>query len=154
HKGGIHFTGPLKFIETLKSMIPIDGFADPPSLDVDASGIKASFTLGLPNIGVGILSLENINLSAALNIPFIGDPLTFKFAFSSRESPFNLTVSLLGGGGYFGLELTPKGVRMLEAALEAGARISVDFGVASGSISAMIGIYFRIEKLSDDENQI
>jgi hypothetical protein len=151
---GIEFRGPLKFIEKLKQFIPLDGFSDPPNLEVDASGIRAGFTLALPNVSVGVLSLENISLSAGLSIPFIGDPLTFSFAFATRENPFNLTVSLLGGGGFFGLELTPKGVRMLEAALEAGARISVDFGVASGSISAMIGIYFRIEKLSDDKNQI
>ncbi|HXK19304.1 MAG TPA: hypothetical protein VNG33_15935, partial [Polyangiaceae bacterium] len=101
---GIEFKGPLKFIEKLKQLIPLDGFSDPPNLEVDASGIKAGFTLGLPNVSVGVLSLENISLSAALRIPFIGDPLTFSFNFSTRENPFNLTVSLLGGGGFFGLE--------------------------------------------------
>jgi hypothetical protein len=135
-------------------MIPIDGFSDPPDLDVDSTGIRASFSVALPNVAVGVLSLENIVLSAGLRIPFLGNPLSFSFGFSSRENPFYLTVSLLGGGGFFGLELTPKGVKLLEAALEAGARISVDFGVASGSISAMIGVYFRIEKLSDTENRL
>jgi hypothetical protein len=151
---GIQFAGPLKFIETLKNMIPLDGFSDPPNLSVDEKGIQASFSLALPNVAVGVLSLENIVLLSSLRIPFIGDPLSFSFAFSTRENPFNLTVSLLGGGGFFGLELTPKGVKMLEASLEAGARISIDLGVASGSVSAMFGIYFRIEKLSDDENKI
>ena len=151
---GIQFAGPLKFIETLKRMIPLDGFSDPPNLDVGPEGITASFSIALPNVAVGVLSLENIVLAASLRIPFIGDPLSFSFAFSTRENPFNLTVSLLGGGGFFGLELTPKGVKMLEASLEAGARISIDLGVASGSVSAMIGIYFRIEKLSDTENRL
>jgi hypothetical protein len=123
-------------------------------LDVNANGITASFSLALPNVAVGVLSLENIVLLASLRIPFIGDPLSFSFGFSTRENPFNLTVSLLGGGGFFGLELTPAGVKMLEAALEAGARLSIDLGVASGSVSAMIGIYFRIEKISDSKNQI
>ena len=116
--------------------------------EVGYLGARAWVRDRLPADVVGVLSLENINLSAGLRIPFIGEPLTFSFAFSSRENPFNLTISLLGGGGFFGLELTPKGVRMLEAALEAGARISIDFGVASGSISAMIGIYFRIEQIN------
>ena len=34
---------------------------------------------------------------------------------------------------------------MLEAAIEFGASLSIDFGVASGSISVMAGIYFRME---------
>ncbi len=34
---------------------------------------------------------------------------------------------------------------MLELGLEAGAILAVDFGVASGSISAMLGIYIRLE---------
>jgi hypothetical protein len=34
---------------------------------------------------------------------------------------------------------------VLELGLEAGACLSVDLGVASGSISAMIGIYIRLE---------
>jgi hypothetical protein len=34
---------------------------------------------------------------------------------------------------------------VLELGLEAGATLSVDLGVASGSVSAMIGIYMRLE---------
>ena len=34
---------------------------------------------------------------------------------------------------------------MLELGLEAAPCLAVDFGVASGSISAMIGIYIRLE---------
>jgi len=34
---------------------------------------------------------------------------------------------------------------VLEIGLEAGACIAVDFGVASGSVSAMLGVYIRLE---------
>ena len=146
----IVFTGPLSFIETLKKLIPLNGFSDPPNISVDSTGITAGFSLAIPNIGVGVFSLENIVLSSSLRVPFIGEPLTFTFDFSTRDNPFNLTVALLGGGGFFGLEITPSGVQMLEAALEAGARISVDLGVASGSVSAMIGVYFKIESTGED----
>jgi len=144
----IKFAGPLSFIETLKNLIPLDAFSDPPKIDVDASGITASMGVGLPAVAVGVFSLSNIKLAASLRIPFVSfgsDGLTFDFNFSTRDDPFNLTIALLGGGGYFGLEVTPNGVRFLEAALEAGARVSIDLGVASGSVSAMLGIYFRIE---------
>jgi hypothetical protein len=41
--------------------------------------------------------------------------------------------------------LGPDRLLVLELCLEAGATLSVDFGVASGSISAMVGIYMRLE---------
>ncbi|MBX9715372.1 MAG: hypothetical protein K2X42_02125, partial [Burkholderiaceae bacterium] len=62
------------------------------------------------------------------------------------EQPFNLSVSMFGGGGFFGITLDPSGVQILEAAFEFGACISIDFGVASGGVSVMAGVYFRMEK--------
>ncbi|HSS21291.1 MAG TPA: hypothetical protein VLL54_14550 [Pyrinomonadaceae bacterium] len=143
---GLEFVGPLSFIETLRSLIPLDGFSDPPGIDVDASGIHASYTLALPNLAVGIFSLQNMSLSAGFTIPFIGDPLSVFFNFCSREAPFLLTVSMLGGGGFFGITLDPTGVQMLEVSLEFGASLSMDIGVASGGVHIMAGIYIKIEK--------
>src|SRR5690606_20252626 len=44
-----------------------------------------------------------------------------------------------------GLRLGPDRLLALQLCLEAGATLSVDFGVASGSISAMVGTYLRLE---------
>jgi hypothetical protein len=143
--GDIKFEGVLSFVETLRTLIPLDGFSDPPSLDISEKGIEAGFSLGLPNLAIGVFSLENISLAAGLKVPFIGESLEFRFSFCTREDPFRLTVALFGGGGFFGITVTPANVRMLEAALEFGAAISLDFGVASGSLSAMGGIYFKLE---------
>lgn len=142
----IKFVGPLSFVETLKDLIPLDGFSDPPYLDISPSGIDAGFSLALPNIAVGIFSLSNLSLGAGFTVPFIGQPLSVRFNFCTREQPFNLTVSLFGGGGFFGVTLDPHGVQILEAAFEFGASISVDFGVASGGVHVMAGIYFRMEQ--------
>lgn len=150
---GIEFGGALAFVNRLRELIPLDGFSDPPNLSVDASGIRAGFNVGLPNISIGIFSIENISLGAELKIPFIGDPLSFSFNFCTRENPFNLTVALLGGGGFFGCTVTPKGFTVLEASLEAGARISINLFVASGSVSAMLGIYFRLE-VKDGQDEV
>ena len=60
-----------------------------------------------------------------------------------RENPFRLTVWLFGGGGFFGITITPEKCRVLEAAFEFGAAVALDFGVASGSIECMAGVYFR-----------
>ncbi|MER0243529.1 hypothetical protein AAHZ94_16210 [Streptomyces sp. HSW2009] len=141
----VEFIGPLSFVETLRQLIPIDGFSDPPGIQVTNSGIVASYALPLPNLAVGVFSLENLRLGAYLNLPFIGKSLEVGFSFCTRQAPFRLTVSMLGGGGFFGIVLTPKRVAVLEAALEFGAAVSMNFGVASGSLSVMAGIYFRLE---------
>jgi hypothetical protein len=142
---GIEFDGPLEFVNTLKDIIPFDGFSDPPYLDVSAEGVKSGFDLAIPDVAVGVFALTNISLGAHLKIPFIDESLETAFNFSTRENPFRLQVSLFAGGGFFGMTITPKEVRILEAAFEFGAAISVNLGVASGSVSIMAGIYFRLE---------
>ncbi|MEW2393529.1 hypothetical protein AB0933_34725 [Streptomyces venezuelae] len=144
--GGVDFVGNLDFVQTLRNIIPLDGFSDPPAITVDGSGIHANYSMQLPNAAVGVFSLENLSLNAVLSVPFIGDtPLQAGFAFCRREAPFRLTVSMLGGGGYFGIVLNPKEIAVLDAALEFGAAVSMNFGVASGSLSVMAGIYFRLD---------
>lgn len=142
--GGLTFTGPLAFVENLRKVIPLDGFSDPPALDISPKGIEASFSMALPNVSIGVFSLANISIGAGFKVPFIGDPLTVRFNFCTKEHPFLLTVSLLGGGGFFSIVLSPKGVDSLEAALEFGASLSLDFGVASGEITVMAGIYLKM----------
>ncbi|NWG75531.1 MAG: hypothetical protein HXY24_13140, partial [Rubrivivax sp.] len=141
----IEFVGVLSFVEALKDLIPLDGFSDPPYLDVSAEGIRAGFSLGLPNIAFGVFTLQNLSLGAAFSIPFIGKPLSVRFNFCERESPFLLTVSMFGGGGFFAITVDPAGVQILEASFEFGASVAIDFGVASGGITVMAGIYFRME---------
>jgi hypothetical protein len=142
---GIEFVGVLSFIETLKELIPFDGFADPPYLDVSAEGVTAGFDVALPNVAVGVFSLENISLGADARVPFLGEAVTVGFYFCTREKPFRLTVMMIGGGGFVGIRLSPKGIVLLEMALEAGACLSVNLGVASGSVSVMVGVYLRLE---------
>jgi hypothetical protein len=141
----LEWQGVLGFVEKLRELIPLDGFSDPPSIQVDATGIQAGFSVGLPNLAVGVFNLSNLSLSASLEVPFVGDAPSVGFAFCSRERPFTLAVLFLGGGGFFGLHLNPKGLTLLEASLEFGAVLALDFGVASGSVSCMAGVYLRLE---------
>lgn len=143
---GIEFVGVLSFIETLKDMIPFDAFSDPPYVDVSSDGVTAGFNLGLPAVAVGVFSLENISLGADARIPFLGnEALTIGFNFCTREKPFRLTVMMIGGGGFVGIRLSPRGLVLLEMSLEAGACLSINLGVASGSVSIMVGVYLRLE---------
>jgi hypothetical protein len=71
-----------------------------------------------------------------------------KFNFSERQRPFSLTVSLLGGGGFFAIGISARGVQEIEAAIEFGAEVSINLGVASGGVEIKAGVYFHwLEKV-------
>jgi hypothetical protein len=143
------FGGPLTFVDELKNYIPLTGLVDPPYLDVDASGIKAGYSLAIPNIALGAWALEQINLSLGLTIPFVAAPARVRFAFAEREHPFHLRMSLFTGGGFFAMGAGLDGIELMEAALEFGGSFSLDLGVASGGVSAMAGIYIKLEKIQN-----
>ena len=143
--GGLGFLGPLSFVDRLRELIPFDGFSDPPYVDIAPEGVTAGFDLTLPNVSIGVFSLENIAFGADARVPFLGDAMTVGFYFCSKEAPFRLTVMCIGGGGWLGLRASPKGLVLLELGLEACACLSVDLGVASGSVSISVGVYLRLE---------
>ena len=139
----VEFGGPLEFVNELKDIIPMDGFSDPPNLAITPSGLTASYSLNLPAIGVGIFTLANVSLGAGFSLPFDSRPMQVRFNFSERERPFSLTVSMFGGGGFFAIGVGAKGVTEIEAALEFGAAVAIDLGVASGGVEVKAGVYFH-----------
>lgn len=150
----VRFLEDLQFVEDLRKAIPPDLFGDGPSLDINFERVKAGFSIALPPVAVGVFALREVVLSAFIELPFVeGIPL-FDFSFSSREHPFNLTVTIFGGGGFFHLQLDTKGIKMLEAALEFGASASVDLGVASGGVYIMAGIYFSVQRQTIEGNEV
>ena len=103
------------------------------------------YGITLPPAGVGVFSLENIALSAGLDLPLLSGKPVIDIAFAARHSPFLLTVSLLGGGGFVHVQLDTEGMKLLEAAFEFGANASINLGVASGGVHIMAGIYFAMQ---------
>jgi len=146
--GKIEFDGPLSFINELKSLIPLNGFKDPPSLDVTSEGIEMGYSLGLPPVGVGVFSLSNVSLGAKLNIYFTNKPISFEFDFCTEDSPFLLTVSLFGGGGFFGLTVTPQGIQRMSGGFDFGGAFSLNLGVASGGVHLLAGVSYTYDKTS------
>jgi hypothetical protein len=140
----IDFEGPLKFVNTLQQFLVSTGKGL--GIDVQPSGITAGYTLAIPDVGIGVFALQHLAFSAALSIPFDGSPARARFAFCSREHPFTLTVSLFGGGGFFALALGTDGFELVEASIEFGGAVAFTLGVASGSVSVMAGIYFKLER--------
>lgn len=144
-KNAIRFLGPLHFIQTLADILPPGLFGgEGPSIDLSPSALKVSYTLGLPPIGIGVFTLENISITAGVDLPYLDGKPGFEFAFAKRSSPFLLTVECLGGGGFVHLILTADGIQMVEGALEFGGEFSIDLGVASGGVHIMAGIYFQL----------
>lgn len=144
--GRIGFGGVLRFVETLASLIDHEGLSDPPALEQIPNGIRSSFSAPIPAVAVGMFSLENIVFGAQLSLFFGSMPLELALNFATIDNPFRLTVSALGGGGYLCLVLTTKGLKELWGSLEFGAAISVNLGVARGSVFIMGGISFFIEE--------
>jgi hypothetical protein len=144
----IAFGGPLEFVNDLRNIIPSNGFSDPPGLSVTPSGISASYSVNVPSLSVGIFALEHLSLGAGFLLPFDAKPAEVRFNFAERQRPFSLTVSLLGGGGFFAIGVGTEGVREIEAALEFGAELSINLGVASGSVEIKAGVYFHWQTAS------
>jgi hypothetical protein len=139
----VEFGGPLEFVNELRKYIPSNGFSDSPALSITPSGISAGFSLGLPTLSVGIFSLSNVSLGAGFSLPLDNRPISVRFSFAERQRPFSLIVSGLGGGGFFALAIGANGVQEIEAALEFGAAIAINLGVASGGVEIKAGVYFH-----------
>lgn len=139
----ITFLGPLTFVNALMQVVPLDGFSDPPNLNIDANGVGLGYTLAIPSVGIGVFSLQNLSLSAGFYLPFGESKSNIQLAFCTRENPGQVLVSLFGGGVFFGIILDTEGVQMVEMAMEFGAGISLNLGVASGSVTVMGGVYYQ-----------
>jgi hypothetical protein len=139
----VEFGGPLTFVNTLQEFLSelVPGF----SIDVTPTGIQIGYELPIPDVAVGVMSLQHLSLAVSLKLPFTGAALRLRFAFCSRENPFLLSVSIFGGGGFFAVELIPTGLAMLEASFEFGGTFSLNIGVASGGAYLMVGIYYKWE---------
>ncbi|MGI8632703.1 MAG: GNAT family N-acetyltransferase [Solirubrobacterales bacterium] len=131
------FSGPLSFLQDLRTALETIGLADGASVEVRTDRIVAGFATSLPSLALGMFTITNLSISTRLTIPFNGDPVAFTFAVAERHRPFIVTVSMFGGGGFFALELDSKGVKRIEASLEFGGSVSLDLVVASGGVSVM-----------------
>ncbi|WP_044107481.1 coiled-coil domain-containing protein [Anaerophaga thermohalophila] len=148
----IRLIGSLSFVNSLQSVLKSDQFSAGPYIDITDNGVVAGYNFPLPNVEVGILAISNMMLGAKLMLPFNKDPLKLGFNFCAKENPFKLMVSCFGGGGFFLMETTMQGLTRLDAAFEFGAGISLNVGVASGSVEVMGGIYYTLI-MEDDINK-
>jgi hypothetical protein len=139
----VTFAGPLTFLAKLQDLLRFGGGSGP-AIELLPSHLDISYTLPLPDLTIGVFSLQNLSFTAGMVLPFTGEPVRTRFAFAAQDDPFLLTVMVFGGGGYFELGIGTDGVESFQVALEFGGSLALDVGVASGSVSVMAGIYFAI----------
>jgi hypothetical protein len=139
--GDVTFLSPLSFINQLEQILQNIGGSGF-SIDVTPSQISAQLTLAIPSIGGVVFTFENLAFSAGVTVPFLGDPTVATFAFCSQDSPFQLTVDCIGGGGYCTLSLGMAGVQAVTASFDLAANISLDLAVASGGVSLSAGFTY------------
>lgn len=137
----------LAFLNALASGLPANGFQDGPSVSVTPQGVTAGYSVAIPTVGIGILTIEHLAVSAGVLLPFDDRPAAVRLAFSERANPFLTTVAMLGGGGYLAIEVDTAGVRRIEGAVEVGAETTVDFAVISASVHVMAGFYFGLKQV-------
>ena len=144
-KNAITFQGALGFVQQLAEVLPPGLFGGSgPSIDLQPTQLHVSYTIGLPPLSLGVFTLENISITAGLDLPYLDGKPAIEFAFATRSRPFLLTIECLGGGGFVHVVLDTGGVRMVEGALEFGGEFAFDIGVASGGVHVMAGIYFQL----------
>lgn len=142
---GLHaeFCGLLKLLKELQETVDIG--KTPPRLDVSERGVVAQYGLQIPEVKSGAFVLRNISFTTRVEIPFDARPISVGLSFASRQNPFALSVLMFGGGGYIELLIDRDGLERLEASLEFGALVEIDFYVARGEVHALGGIRFAKE---------
>jgi len=147
------FKGDLRFLSELQNHLP--SLPGGVKIDISTRGITAGILISLPAVPLGAVLVQNLAIGIELDLPFDGEQASITFSFCTREHPFHCTVMALGGGGFLAIGMGMRGIQRIEGSLEFGAAVALDFGVASGSLSIMAGIYFKYaQKLDNQGNTI
>lgn len=136
----VEFGDQLEFVKTLASILNGEsGFF----LNVSASGVQAGYKFAVPTLMSGGFNLTQLSISISFILPFDGGPVRVGFGISERFRPFLCSVPpFFGGGGFFLIQIGPKGLVSLEASIEFGAVFFLDLRVARGMAKLTGGIYF------------
>lgn len=152
----VRLSGALGFINQLSKVVGGRSTGSGVEADISPARVVVRQTIRLPAkqgapLFLGPAQITNLALSWSVTIPLIGrDVLAVGFAVSSRERPLTIFVPpWYGGKAHVLLELTTRGVRLLEVSMEYGALIAVSWGIASGEASLTAGIFYMMERTAD-----
>lgn len=144
----VNLAGPLSFVQTLQTYMLKS--ASGPAISNLPTEVAVRYVVAIPAVPVGVFSLTNLMIEAAVTLSLVNKPLTVEFSFGRRERPFLLTVSGLGGGGYLEVAAaaggTPDGLTKLVGGLEFGASVEVNFVIVSAEVHVFGGIVFAYDR--------
>lgn len=122
-------------------------------------GVRADLEIGPFGASGGVSGISNLLFGAFFQLRFIAGG---KFAFSlatgfhvgKREAPFDLQVSILGGGGYldFAIDYEPGRARLsadIALAVHASASLRIDAGWLRGGVAIYLGLEAEYHKRPD-----
>ncbi len=135
----VTFLGPLKLLESLQDAVTLAGQA--PGIKAGPKGVIASFAAPVPPVACGVFALSNLTFRSEVEVPFDERSVAVSIGFASRDKPFSLSVLSFAGGGYIDVRIDADGPA-IEASLEFGAQLSVDFVVAKGEVHALGGVQY------------
>lgn len=144
---GVLFDGSLEFLDKLQPFLKLS-LDSGPKVEVTPHQLSVGYGIAIPTIGMGVMVLQNVAISAALTLPFAQagseSAVTFTFSFCTPERPFQLSIYGLGGGGSAMFALNPAQITRLQISLDFGAIVALDLVVASGSASVTAGIQIDV----------
>ena len=140
----VGFGGALKLFQELQQELEkvIDLPDNRPTVDVKPTGLTAGYGISVPSVPTGAFLIRNIAMHVGVDVPFDGKPVSVSLSFATRHDPFNVSVLMFGGGGYIDLTLGPEGLTRLEASIDFGASLEIDFFIAKGEVHALAGVRF------------
>jgi hypothetical protein len=149
----VRLVGILEFVGQLSKIL---GKADSDSgmdFDISLTRVRISQTIKFPPkegkpLYVGTAQIINLAFGWGVMIPLSGrDVLTVSFALSSREKPLTIFVpSWYGGKAHILMEVTTRGLRMIEVSMEYGALIPIIWEIATGEASVTAGVFYMMRR--------
>jgi hypothetical protein len=156
----VELTGLLEFVNQLSKVLGKSGNESGIDLDISLSRVRIKQTLKFPTnnqpLFIGTAQIINLAFSWGVMIPLTGrDVLSVSFGLSSREKPLTIFVPpWYGGKAHVLMEVTTRGLRMLEISMEYGALVPITWGVANGEASLTAGVFYMIELDSNNNGSV
>jgi len=129
--------------EFLKSFTdPDSGF----SIGLTKMGIRAILSLPIPDVQGATSGFSNLILGMSFGLDFSdGFKISVGFSLGRKETPFSVTVFILGGGGYMEVTVnyTPA-TRKIDCEVDIGIVVSASVAIALGPIKGGVYVYFGI----------
>ena len=108
--------------------------------------VQCILDLPLPDMGGGAFAIMNLRLGALFEIGVDagGFYVTVGANLGRQVAPFDLTIFILGGAGWFECNVTYRFGQALTGTISVGMAASASLDIALGPISGSVAIYFGI----------